>query len=520
MAMKMYFVLLASVIYFAAGVPVPSQEPGTRTGSVENNEFPHSLDIFKRAAQVNKGKNESLDSEGIFSKIIQGNKGSNLLLHEGDILLPKGRTAISCSSCLWPKSSLGTVNVPYVLSSIYNAQQIQLFKTAMQEFETLTCVRFIPRTTEADYVSILSSSGCASYIGKLGGPQQVSLSVDTCMLRGIIQHELSHVIGFVHEHSRSDRDNFITIVTKNIATGNLVNFDKYATNNLGLEYDYGSVMHYPRNAFTTYVGQDTIVPKPDPTVSIGQRYGLSVLDVSKINKLYNCNLCATLLNSMSGTFTSANYPSAYPQNSKCVWLIRTPAGQVALQFSAFDVQYSSLCSSDYMRIYDGPSKSSPVLLDRTCGTGYVPLMVSSSNQMLVEFVTDGATALTGFKAVYSAVQCGGAYYSSSKTFSTPGYPTSYYSNLDCGWVIAAPTGYKITLTMNDFAVESEPSCANDYLLVYDGQYTTAPIIGKKYCSSSPPPPLVSTGNIMLVLFHSNNVTEMRGFQAKYIMSLK
>ncbi|CAJ0967754.1 unnamed protein product, partial [Ranitomeya imitator] len=395
--------------------------------------------------------------------------GSNLLLHEGDILLPKGRTAISCSSCLWPKSSLGTVNVPYVLSSIYNAQQIQLFKTAMQEFETLTCVRFIPRTTEADYVSILSSSGCASYIGKLGGPQQVSLSVDTCMLRGIIQHELSHVIGFVHEHSRSDRDNFITIVTKNIATGNLVNFDKYATNNLGLEYDYGSVMHYPRNAFTTYVGQDTIVPKPDPTVSIGQRYGLSVLDVSKINKLYNCNLCATLLNSMSGTFTSANYPSAYPQNSKCVWLIRTPAGQVALQFSAFDVQYSSLCSSDYMRIYDGP------------------------------------------------IQCGGAYYSSSKTFSTPGYPTTYYSNLDCGWVIAAPTGYKITLTMNDFAVESEPSCANDYLLVYDGQYTTAPIIGKKYCSSSPPPPLVSTGNIMLVLFHSNNVTEMRGFQAKYIM---
>lgn len=75
---------------------------------------------------------------------------------------------------------------------------------------------------------------------------------------------------------------------------------------------------------------------------------------------------------------------------------------MALQFAAFDVQYSSTCSYDYMRIYDGPSRSSPVLLDRTCGTGQVPLMVASTNQMLVEFISDGATAGIGFKANYVA----------------------------------------------------------------------------------------------------------------------
>ncbi|XP_075699578.1 embryonic protein UVS.2-like [Rhinoderma darwinii] len=464
-------------------------------------------------------KNESHDFVDIFSKIAEGNKDSNLTMHEGDIILKRGRNAISCIECLWPKS-LGTVNVPYVLSSVYDFQQKNLFNTAMQEFETLTCVRFVPRTSETDYVNIVSTNGCASYIGRIGGAQLLYLSVDTCMLRGIIQHELSHSIGFFHEHSRSDRDSYVTIMTANIAPENLINFQKYSTNNLGLEYDYASVMHYARNAFSISPALDTIVPKPNPNVPIGQRYGLSLLDVSKINKLYNCNLCANLLNDMTGTFTSANYPSVYPNKANCVWLIRTPAGQVALQFASFDLQLSSSCTFDYLKIYDGPSKSSPVLMERTCGTGLVPLMVSSSNQMLVEFVSDAAIAGTGFKATYTAIQCGGAYYAASKTFSSPGYPVSYYSSLDCGWIITAPVGYKITLTIKDFAIESEPSCGYDYLAVFNGPYITSPLIGK-YCSLTPPP-LVSTGNVMLIRFHSDDTVQLRGFQATYtlVVSIK
>ncbi|XP_056401906.1 embryonic protein UVS.2-like [Hyla sarda] len=454
----------------------------------------------------------------IFSKITQGNQGSNRTMHEGDMMQKKGRSAVNCTECLWPKSSLGTVNVPYVLSPAYNSQYQALFLRAMQEFETLTCVRFIPRTTQTDYINIVSTLGCASYIGKIGGVQNLYLSADFCMLRGIIQHELTHSLGFVHETSRSDRDNYVDIITKNIAPEYLSNFQKYSTNNLGLEYDYASLMHFPRDAFSILPGQATIVPKPNPNMPIGQLYGLSVLDVSKINKLYNCNQCANLLNNLNGTFTSANYPSVYPNNANCVWLIRTPVGQVALQFAAFDVQYSSTCAYDYLRIYDGPSRSSPVLLDRTCGTGLVPLMVSSTNQMLVEFVSDKATAGIGFKATYTAIQCGGAYYAATKTFSSPGYPVTYYSYLDCGWIITAPTGYKITLTIRDFAIETEPSCAYDYLAVFDGPYITSPLIGK-YCSVIPPP-LVSTGSYMLIRFHSDSSVQMRGFQATYTVSPK
>ena len=57
--------------------------------------------------------------------------------------------------------------------------------------------------------------------------------------------------------------------------------------NLGAPYDYGSLMHYPRWAFTADEGYDTIVPLK-PGVEIGQRRGFSDIDIWKINKLYSC----------------------------------------------------------------------------------------------------------------------------------------------------------------------------------------------------------------------------------------
>ena len=49
-------------------------------------------------------------------------------------------------------------------------------------------------------------------------------------------------------------------------------------------YDYGSIMHYPRNAFSKN-GQDTITPV-QPNVQIGQRSGLSGGDVAGVLDMY------------------------------------------------------------------------------------------------------------------------------------------------------------------------------------------------------------------------------------------
>ena len=60
---------------------------------------------------------------------------------------------------------------------------------------------------------------CCSFVGKRGnGGQAISIGKN-CDKFGIVVHELGHVIGFWHEHTRPDRDDHVQIVRKNILPG-------------------------------------------------------------------------------------------------------------------------------------------------------------------------------------------------------------------------------------------------------------------------------------------------------------
>lgn len=60
---------------------------------------------------------------------------------------------------------------------------------------------------------------CCSYVGRRGGgPQAISIGKN-CDKFGIVVHELGHVIGFWHEHTRPDRDEHVSIVRDNIQPG-------------------------------------------------------------------------------------------------------------------------------------------------------------------------------------------------------------------------------------------------------------------------------------------------------------
>ena len=65
--------------------------------------------------------------------------------------------------------------------------------------------------------------------------------------KGIIIHELGHAIGFHHEQTRPDRDEYVTIHKRNMIEGVAYNFQKYNRRVIpdwGVQYDYTSVMHY------------------------------------------------------------------------------------------------------------------------------------------------------------------------------------------------------------------------------------------------------------------------------------
>ncbi len=99
-----------------------------------------------------------------------------------------------------------------------------------------------------------------------------------------------HTIGFHHEQARTDRDDHVNINWQNVQPGKERQFRKYdmtMVSTFGVPYDYGSVMHYSKYAFSLNSKLETIVPKVG-NVEIGQRRGMSERDIEKVNRMYGC----------------------------------------------------------------------------------------------------------------------------------------------------------------------------------------------------------------------------------------
>ncbi|XP_045082672.1 dorsal-ventral patterning tolloid-like protein 1 isoform X2 [Coregonus clupeaformis] len=159
------------------------------------------------------------------------------------------RAATSRAERIWP----GGV-IPYIIGGNFTGSQRAMFKQAMRHWEKLTCVTFIEKTEEESYIVFTyRPCGCCSYVGRRGnGPQAISIGKN-CDKFGIVVHELGHVIGFWHEHTRPDRDDHVTIIRDNIQPGQEYNFLKMEpgeVNSLGEPYDFDSIMHYARNTFS------------------------------------------------------------------------------------------------------------------------------------------------------------------------------------------------------------------------------------------------------------------------------
>ncbi|XP_068585116.1 high choriolytic enzyme 1-like [Cebidichthys violaceus] len=200
------------------------------------------------------------------------------------------RNADPCTShnCKWEQASDGMVYVPYAIADHYTSRERAIIERGLQSFHSVSCIRFVPRTSERDYIHIQSLDGCYSYVGRRFNEQALSLMQQGCLYHDVVQHELLHALGFKHEQCRSDRDQHIRILWENVIPGWEYAFDKINTLNQGIPYDYNSVMQYSKFAFSKN-NQPTMEPIPDPNVEFGVATEMSQNDITRLNRLYNCS---------------------------------------------------------------------------------------------------------------------------------------------------------------------------------------------------------------------------------------
>jgi hypothetical protein len=194
---------------------------------------------------------------------------------------------------------------------------------AIAHIQARTRIRFVERTAAnasqyPNWVSFEQQTGCWSHVGMQTDKQVVSLGPG-CAHLGIAVHEILHALGLWHEQSREDRDGNVQILWANILPGRAHNFEQRINDGDDIgPYDFGSIMHYPRRAFSKEPATlDTIVPQGGQ--AIGQRDGLSAGDIAAIRAMYpelepsrswrGTQFSGSLAPGQSGTWFTHSWPS-------------------------------------------------------------------------------------------------------------------------------------------------------------------------------------------------------------------
>jgi hypothetical protein len=176
--------------------------------------------------------------------------------------------------------------IPYGIAT--SLPQPERVEDALRYLAKHTPLVFVPLIDQPD--GIVFEPGkehCLSALGKTGGRQPIRLAPDCG--RTEVLHEILHALGFLHEHSRHDRDRYVEVLWDNIDPRFRDQF-RVAPETLddparGTPFDANSVMLYPPTLFAKAPGLVTLRSRSDRPIA-PVRDGLSRGDVQRIRDVY------------------------------------------------------------------------------------------------------------------------------------------------------------------------------------------------------------------------------------------
>ncbi|XP_063403499.1 uncharacterized protein LOC134687277 [Mytilus trossulus] len=258
---------------------------------LNRNICPPSLCMFSDDSGVPRRPRGTGGSVFYNGDIVLDSSNEKYIFGDNEVSYRKKRSAVRTQNKLWPYGIL-----KYKWASNIDKKSKRVIRKAMQHIANNTCIRFQKaKNKDENYVRFISEPGCWSNIGHVGnGEQKLSIGRGCNEVVGVAVHELLHALGFWHEQSRPDRDDYVEVLMENVAARYKKDFEKLnktLVNSRGYPYDYLSIMHYKEFTFTN-TGDETIKVKgigKKLRMPIGQRTAMSNIDIAQLNDMYHCN---------------------------------------------------------------------------------------------------------------------------------------------------------------------------------------------------------------------------------------
>ncbi|XP_046548797.1 cubilin-like [Haliotis rubra] len=223
----------------------------------------------------------------------------------------------------------------------------------------------------------------------------------------------------------------------------------------------------------------------------------------------------------SGNIIFPGNVEGYSQSRSCSWLLRRANSTKTLDISVTksEIMPSASCTDDKILIYDGNSRSSP-LIGRFCGMG-LPSFRMTGRNAFITFLATSQPVRRSFTLSYLEADL--AFWKrinkyaqrTENTLLTPNYPLNYQRNAEYSWDLYTVTnGENVVIKVVTSDIEESDGCVNDRVQVHDGASKSSKLLGK-WCGKDTPTFRSSRQHIGLYLISNDNDVTGAGFEINY-----